>query len=61
MARYFTTHAVLLHLNGFQRFKVMGTAAILAAISAVLRSKLWRVALPVSLVTFFFTMFVMGS
>jgi hypothetical protein len=40
---------------------MMGVSLVLAILPLLLRSKLWRVALPVALVKFFFTMYVMGS
>jgi len=51
----------LLKLTGFQWFKIMSFAVALATIATVLRSKLWRFALPVSLIMFFFVMYVMGT
>jgi len=51
----------LLTLTGLQWLEIYGIGVALSAISALLRSKLWRVALPVSLLMFFFTMYVMGT
>jgi len=51
----------LLKLTRFQWFKIMSIAVALATIATVLRSKLWRFALPVSLIMFFFVMYVMGT
>ena len=50
-----------LPLSNLQWFKIMGLAVVLAIGAAVLRSKLWRVALPIALVMLFFVMYVMGS
>jgi hypothetical protein len=50
-----------LPLTNLQWFKIMGFAVALAAMAAVLRSKLWCVALPVSLLMFFFTLCMMRS
>ena len=61
MALYFTTKVILLRFNGFQWFKFMGVAVLLAIVSGLFRSKLWRLALPVSLLMFFFTNYVMGT
>lgn len=61
LALPFTWHTFLGSLTGFQWLKIMGASVVLGVIATLLRSKLWRVALPVSLVMFFFTMYVMGS
>jgi hypothetical protein len=51
----------LLKFTGFQWLEIMGVSVAFAAMAAVLRSKLWRVALAVAFVMFFFTMYVMGT
>ncbi|HKV64104.1 MAG TPA: hypothetical protein VJO16_19515 [Candidatus Acidoferrum sp.] len=51
----------LLKFTGLQWLEIDGVGVALSAIAALLRSKLWRVALPVSLLMFFFTMYVMGT
>ncbi|HEY2545948.1 MAG TPA: hypothetical protein VGI46_07780 [Candidatus Acidoferrum sp.] len=61
MTLYFTTKVILIDFNGFQWFKFMGVAVVLAIVAVALGSKLWRVALPVSLLMFFFTNYVMGT
>ena len=48
-------------LTAFQVFKIMGVSLVLANVALLLRSKLWRVALPGALLMLFFTMYVMGS
>ena len=60
-ALYYVMGTNKLDLTGFQWFKVMGIAVILAGIATALRSRLWRVALPVALVMFLFVMYVMGT
>jgi hypothetical protein len=50
-----------LPVTGLQWLKIMGIGMLLAGIAAVLHSKLWRIALPVSLVMFFFTMYIVGT
>jgi hypothetical protein len=60
-ALYFLGIHILAGLTGFQWFKFMGVALALAIVGAVLRSKHWKIALPVSAVMFFFTMYVMGT
>ena len=40
-------------MTGFQFFKIIAAGVVLAFVSLVLRSKIWRIALPVSLVIFF--------
>ena len=57
----FITRVDPVKLTGFQWLKIMGLAVVLALVSAVLQSKLWRIAVPVSLAIFFLTMYVMGS
>jgi hypothetical protein len=60
-ALYFFGVHVLAGLTGFQWFKFMGVALAMAIVGTILRSKLWKIALPVSAVIFFFIMYVMGS
>ena len=48
-------------LSAFQWFTIFGIAVALAATATFLRSKLWRLALPISLLMFFFMMYVMRS
>ena len=55
------TRTPLENLTGFQWLKIMAVAVIFAGIPTALRSKLWRLALPVALVMFFFVMYVMGT
>lgn len=51
-----------LHKMGvFEFFKIAGVGVVFAGISAICRARLWKVALPVSLVMFLFIMYVMGS
>lgn len=50
-----------LKFTGLQWLEIIGVGVALAAIAAGLQSKLWRVALPVSLLMFFFTMHVMET
>lgn len=51
----------LLKFTGFQWFKTMIAAFALALIATVLNSKLWRIALPVTLLMFLFVTYVMGT
>jgi hypothetical protein len=60
-AQYFIWGFSLGGLTGFQMFKTMGVAVLLATVALVLRSKLWKFALPFALLMFFFTMYTMGS
>jgi len=60
-ALYFLGVHILAGLSGFQWFKFMGVALALAIVGTILRSKLWKIALPVSAVMFLFTMYVMGT
>ena len=61
MALYFLGVHILAGVTGFQWFKFMGVALALAIAGAILRSRLWKIALPASAVTFFLIMYVMGS
>jgi len=49
------------NMTGFHWLMIMGTAVACAIVATVMRSRLWRVALPTSVVMFFFVMYVMGS
>jgi hypothetical protein len=51
----------LLPLTGFEVFKAMGAAVVLAMVSLVLGSMLCKMALSVALIKLSFTMYVMGS
>jgi hypothetical protein len=55
------SETVLIDLTGFQWLEIMGIAVIFAFIAAVFRSKLSWVALPIALIMFLFTMYVMGT
>jgi hypothetical protein len=48
-------------LTGFQLFKTMGVAVLLALIALLFRSKLWKLSLPFSVLMFLFTGYVMGT
>lgn len=58
---YFLGVHILAELTGFQWFKFMGVALAMAIAGTILRSRLWKIALPVSAAVFFFTMYVMGT
>jgi hypothetical protein len=49
------------NLTGFQWLKIVAVAVLLAGVGAALRSRLWRIAVPLALVTFFLVMYVMGT
>jgi len=51
----------LLELTGFQVFKIIGVAVLLAVVALILRSRICKLALPFALSMFFFTIYVMGS
>jgi hypothetical protein len=51
----------LLKFTGLEWFKAVCAAVALAGMATALRSRLWRVALPISLTMFLFTMHLMGS
>jgi len=59
MVLYFIRIPIAANLTGFQWFKIMGVSLAMAIVAAVLRSKLWKLALPVSVVMFFFIWYVM--
>ena len=50
-----------LNLSPLHWLEVEGLGVVLAIVAALLRSRIWRVSLIVSLIMFFFTMFVVGS
>jgi hypothetical protein len=50
-----------LDLPGVRWLAIMGVGVVLAGVAAVLRSKLWPLAIPFALGNFFFVMHVMGS
>jgi len=52
---------VLASLTGLQWLKVKGVALAMAIVGALMRSRFWKIALPVSTVMFFFIMYVMGT
>ena len=58
---YIPVFAGLQHATAFDFFRIMAAGVVLAGIAAVCRVKLWRVAVPVAIVMFFFVMYVMGS
>lgn len=60
-ALHFIPGLPLPDLTGFQVFKIMGVAVLLAVGALFSGSRLWKLALPFALVMFFFTMYVMGS
>jgi hypothetical protein len=49
------------NLTGLQWLGLMGIAVASAVLAAILRSRLWTVALPASIAMFFFVMYVMGT
>lgn len=49
------------NLTGFQWFKIMAVAVVLAVAAIPLRSKLWKLSLPVAIAMFLFIMYVMGT
>ena len=48
-------------LTGFHFFKIMGIAVLLAIVSAFLQSRLWKFALPVTVLMFVFVWYVMTT
>ncbi len=60
-ASYYVPHAPKLNLTGFDWFRIMAVAVILSGASVACRAKLWKLALPVALLMFFFVMYVMGT
>jgi hypothetical protein len=49
------------NLTGFQWFKIMAVAVVLAVTSFALGSKLWKLALAAALAIFLLVMYVMGT
>jgi hypothetical protein len=47
----------MLNFTALQWLEIMGVGVILAIIAAALRSKLWRLALPVALIMFFLVLY----
>jgi len=58
---YLAGRAVFANVTGFLWFRVMAVAVILAVLAAILRSKLWRLAVPAAALMFLFVSYVMGS
>jgi len=50
-----------LNLPGVSWLAILGIGVILAGVAAARRSKLWPLAIPLALGTFFFVMYVIGS
>jgi hypothetical protein len=45
--------------TGFQAFKIMAVVLVFAVVATILRSKLWRFALPISAATFLLVWYAM--
>jgi len=60
-AFYYIPGAPKMNTTGFDWFRIMAVAVILSGAAAACRVKLWKLALPVALVMFFFVMYVMGT
>ncbi len=50
---------LLPNVTGFQAFKIMAVVLVFAVVATILRSKLWRFALPISAATFLLVWYAM--